>query len=90
MGKIINEGHMRRLEGLINDSHKGTVVLGGKVYADRQFIEPTIVDEPAEDCAMMREEIFGPILPIFGYDEIEVVIDKINSRPKPLAVYLFT
>lgn len=90
MGKIINSAHVQRLEKYLKEEHGGKVIVGGKVFPENQFVQPTIVDEPKEDCGMMRDEIFGPILPVFGYDELDSVIEKINSRPKPLTVYVFT
>jgi aldehyde dehydrogenase (NAD+) len=68
MGKIINIQHVQRLERYLKEEHGGKVLLGGKVFPENQFIQPTIINEPREDCSMMRDEIFGPILPVFGYD----------------------
>ncbi len=54
------------------------------------FIEPTIVEGPSLDSSMMTEEIFGPILPVLEYTDLGDLIKLINSRPKPLAIYLFS
>ena len=53
------------------------------------FIEPTIVVEPSLESKMMREEIFGPILPVYFFENINEVINFINDRPKPLALYYY-
>ena len=84
-GYIINEKHCKRILGLI-DSEK--VVYGGK-YHDLQ-IEPTVMDYVSWSDSVMQEEIFGPIMPILTYSNLDSIIDKINSMPSPLALYIFT
>ena len=64
--------------------------MGGKAFPENQFFQPTVVEDPREQSQMMKEEIFGPILPILGYDDLNEVIRKINDRPKPLVVYCFS
>ena len=84
-GHIINEKHYKRILELI-DMDK--VVYGGK-YHNLQ-IEPTVVDRVDFSDPIMQEEIFGPVMPILTYSNLDVVIDKINSMPAPLALYIFT
>ena len=84
-GHIINEKHYKRILGLI-DMDK--VVYGGKHH--NLQIEPTVVDRVDFSDPIMQEEIFGPIMPILTYSNLDVVIDKINSMPSPLALYIFT
>lgn len=86
-GKIINEKHFQRITGLV-DHRK--VVCGGK--SDIRFLKiaPTVMNNVTFDDAVMQEEIFGPVLPILTYDSLEQAIQKINSMPHPLALYLFT
>lgn len=84
---IINEKHYRRLCALLEGQ---TVLLGGSCDNALRRITPTLLDEPALDCPVMEEEIFGPILPVISFDELEECISLIRSRPKPLALYLFT
>lgn len=84
-GYIINEKHYKRILGLI-DSEK--VVYGGK-HRDLQ-IEPTVMDYVSWSDSVMQEEIFGPIMPILTYSNLDSIIDKINSMPSPLALYIFT
>lgn len=84
--RIINSKAMERLTGLME---KGRILHGGKVdWADR-FIEPTLIDSLSLDDEIMQEEIFGPILPIFTFRDIEEPINYINSKEKPLALYYF-
>lgn len=86
-GKIINEKHFDRITKLIDSSK---VVFGGKCDRSTLKIEPTVMDHVTFDDAVMREEIFGPILPILTYDSLDQAIHKINSMPHPLALYVFT
>lgn len=83
--KIISKKHLDRLVNLIDNSH---VIYGGKVK-DLMF-EPTLIDNVSFDDLIMKEEIFGPILPIISFDNIDSVIKNLNNMPKPLALYLFT
>lgn len=86
-GRIINRKHFRRLEKLLNQGEK---VCGGKIDEERLFIPPTVIKNLPENSLIMREEIFGPILPIFEYEKIEDAIAFVNARPKPLALYVFS
>ncbi|MDP5171274.1 MAG: aldehyde dehydrogenase family protein [Bacteroidia bacterium] len=85
--RIISPKNVDRLAAMI----VGNVVVGGKVNASARFIEPTVieVDDP-ETHPSMQEEIFGPILPVIGYDSIEEALAFVNARPKPLSLYLFS
>jgi aldehyde dehydrogenase (NAD+) len=85
--KIINKHHYQRLLGLIENEN---IIIGGKGYSETNQIEPTILDNVSWDSKVMGEEIFGPILPIITFDTLEEVIEKVNERPKPLALYYFT
>ena len=84
--KIINE---KRFDTLLNIMEKDKVVFGGKYNKELLKIEPTIVDATFDD-KIMQEEIFGPILPIITFDNLDEAINKINSYPKPLALYVFS
>ena len=86
-GKIINEKHFDRILGLIEQNK---VVYGGQSDRSRLKIAPTLMDNVTFDDAVMSEEIFGPVLPILTYDNLDMVIEKINSMSHPLALYLFT
>ncbi len=84
--KIINEKHYKRILGLIEAE---TILAGGQGNKNGK-IAPTILDNITLDSKVMQEEIFGPILPLLTYENINEVIRYINSNPKPLALYLFT
>ena len=83
--KIINIKHLNRLLNLID---KQKLIYGGKTINNK--IEPTIIDNVNFDDLVMQEEIFGPIIPIISYDDINEVCSKLKTMPSPLALYLFT
>lgn len=85
--RIVSDKHFNRLQALLHD---GKVVLGGKSNRDRLIIEPTVITDVTPESAIMQDEIFGPILPVLEYSDIEKAIEEINSRPKPLALYIFS
>ena len=87
--KIVNERHFGRLTTALAAT-KGDVAVGGGSNAANIEIEPTVVVDPALDEPLMTDEIFGPILPIVTVKNLDEAIDFVNSRPKPLAAYLFT
>ncbi len=87
VGKIVNEKHFNRLVALLGD---GVISHGGQFNREQQRISPTIMTDVPWDSPLMQEEIFGPLLPIIPYDHLDEAIQKVNSRPKPLALYLFT
>lgn len=87
-GKIVNERHFNRLVGYLQGG--GTIAHGGRYDREKLKIEPTLLDHVTWEHSVMQDEIFGPILPIMTYSRIEDVINVINNRPKPLALYLFT
>ena len=86
-GKIVNQKHFERLLGLIQ---REKIAHGGDADAGSLRIAPTILDHVTWDDAVMQEEIFGPILPILTYRELEDALAAIDSRPHPLALYCFT
>ncbi|WP_106766854.1 aldehyde dehydrogenase [Paenibacillus faecalis] len=86
-GKIVSEKHFNRLSDYLSN---GSIRHGGKTDAGKLLIEPTLLDEITWDMPVMQEEIFGPILPILTYENLDEVITSVNERPKPLALYLFT
>lgn len=86
-GKIINEKHFDRILGLIDEKK---VVYGGNSDRKTLRIEPTVLDHVTFQDAVMQEEIFGPLMPILTFDNLDDVIRKINSLSHPLALYFFT
>ncbi|WP_150450835.1 aldehyde dehydrogenase [Arenibacter lacus] len=85
--QIINDAHVARLIKLIATDK---VYTGGKYNLDARIIEPTILTDITFEDAIMQDEIFGPILPVLEYDDLDAIIAKIKERPKPLACYVFT
>ncbi|MBD2214224.1 aldehyde dehydrogenase [Nostoc linckia FACHB-104] len=85
--RIISQKHFDRLAKLLKN---GEVIIGGEINSEELYIAPTLLDKVSLEDAAMQEEIFGPILPIIEYSDINDAIALINSRPKPLALYLFT
>ena len=86
-GSIINIDH---LEGLVNFLDGQNIVFGGNFDMDTLKLEPTIVDGVDFDNKLMEDEIFGPIIPIITYENINSILYKIKRLPKPLAFYLFS
>ena len=86
-GKIINEKHYRRLMGLIDPAK---VVCGGTGDEKTQRIAPTVMKDVTREDAVMGEEIFGPILPVLTYTDLDAALADIESQPHPLALYLFS
>lgn len=66
------------------------MLYGGTIKKESRFISPTVIEEPKKDAKMMQEEIFGPIMPIFYFSNLEEVISEVNKRAKPLAIYHFS
>lgn len=85
--RIVSERHLNRLVRLLAN---GTVEHGGKYDPSTLTIEPTVLSNISWEDEVMKEEIFGPILPVLEYDDLSHAIQKINERAKPLALYAFT
>ena len=86
-GKIINEKHFDRIVSLINNDK---VALGGNFDKATLKIEPTVLDNVTYDDAVMQEEIFGPIMPILTFNDLDKVLKNIDSKQHPLVFYYFT
>lgn len=84
--RIINEKAMQRLVSLLDPSK---IIFGGNYNMTEKFIEPTLMTDISQTDPIMQEEIFGPIMPISGYDEINEAIRFVNESEKPLALYFF-
>eukprot|EP00930_Biecheleria_cincta_P058220 TRINITY_DN44076_c0_g1_i1.p1 TRINITY_DN44076_c0_g1~~TRINITY_DN44076_c0_g1_i1.p1 ORF type:complete len:517 (+),score=92.42 TRINITY_DN44076_c0_g1_i1:109-1551(+) len=90
-GTIINERHVDRLSKLIETSG-GTVVCGGAQGVDKsaRYVPPTIIKQPKIDAPVMKEEIFGPVLPVIPYDDLETALRMIKEKETPLAFYVYS
>jgi aldehyde dehydrogenase (NAD+) len=86
-GKIINA---KQFERILTYLSQGTVVQGGRNDKEKLFIEPTIIMDVSVDAAVMRDEIFGPVLPVIPFATVDEVKAIISRNPNPLAFYVFT
>ena len=86
-GKIINKKHFDRILGLIEEKK---IVHGGNSDRDTLRIEPTVLDNVTFADPVMQEEIFGPLMPVLVFDNLDEAITRINAMPHPLALYFFT
>lgn len=89
--RIINLKHFERLKNMLNDALEkgGKIAFGGKTETTSKYFEPTLLTDITSEMSVFQEEIFGPILPILSYRNIQEAVDLINSQPKPLALYYF-
>lgn len=86
-GRIIHEQHWRRLAQMLDNE---SVVIGGDLDKHDRYIAPTVIDNVTTDSPLMQEEIFGPLLPVVSVKSVTEAIDIISSKPKPLALYVFS
>lgn len=85
-GRVINRRNFDRLAALLDS---GRAVAGGQTDADALYIAPTVLVDVAVDSPIMKEEIFGPILPVLEIGSVDAVVQWVNSRPSPLGLYIF-
>jgi aldehyde dehydrogenase (NAD+) len=85
--QIINEKNLDRLNGLID---KDKIFLGGQTDKEQRTLSPTVLSNVLPTDRIMNEEIFGPVLPVISYDDLNSAITFIKSKSKPLSLYLFT
>lgn len=86
-GRIVNERHFRRLESYLEGA---SVLFGGDRDAGSRYFGPTVLDAPGADSPVMRDEIFGPILPVFAFDDLDACLAQLAEKPRPLAFYVFS
>jgi aldehyde dehydrogenase (NAD+) len=84
--RVVNNKAMERLIGYLKD---GTIYHGGDYDQEERYLAPTILTDVDPDSAVMQEEIFGPIFPVISFKQLDEVIEFVNDRPKPLALYYF-
>lgn len=92
LARIVNTRHASRLGALLQDAtaRGARVLTGGAAMPEACFVQPTLLDQTPPDARVMREEIFGPLLPVIGYESLDEVIAAINADPKPLALYIYS
>lgn len=86
-GKIISKVHFDRLSKLIDPAK---TIVGGECDEESCRIAPTVMDNVTDDDAVMKEEIFGPILPILVFDDFDSLVNDLKKKEKPLALYVFS
>ena len=86
-GRIVNAPHFARLVNYLRD---GKIIHGGEQDAKDLFLSPTILTEVLPGSPVMQEEIFGPILPVLDFDNLDDALARLRGRPSPLALYVFT
>ncbi len=92
LARIINQRHTDRVVGLLENAKAlgAKVAYGGAVDREDRFVSPTLLTDIPDNADIMSEEIFGPLLPIIGFNQLDEVIDQINRAPKPLALYIWS
>ena len=85
--RIINTNNFERLNSLIDEEK---LYCGGKTNKENRFISPTVLNEVTFDDKIMEDEIFGPILPVISFDNLDEVIKEVKSRTKPLSCYIYS
>lgn len=86
-GRIVSPKHFSRLAELLKDSK---ALIGGETKPEDCYIAPTVIDSVSLEDKVMQEEIFGPILPVIEYTNLEEALSIVNERPKPLSLYFFS
>jgi len=91
LARIINPAQYARLSTLLEGAReRGQVLHGGQCNAEARRIAPTLIRVEDLDDPLMQEELFGPLLPVLAVNDLDEAIQRINRRPKPLALYLFS
>jgi aldehyde dehydrogenase (NAD+) len=92
LAHLVNARHTARVKALLDDAKAGgaNTLAGGGVVEDACFVQPTLLDGVAANARIMSEEIFGPLLPIIAYRNLDEVIAHINAGDKPLALYIYS
>ena len=89
--RLINQAHFARVQGLIDDARArgARIVLGGTGDPAARFIPPTVLTDVTDDMRVMQEEIFGPVLPVLPYDDLQTALAGVRAGQKPLALYIY-
>jgi aldehyde dehydrogenase (NAD+) len=85
--RIVDEPHFDRLEAFLRD---GDAAAGGLAVRPQRYIAPTVLERVSWDSPIMQEEIFGPLLPVLEFEDLDAAIEKLQAMPKPLALYYFS
>ena len=89
--RMVNATHYRRVKNLLEEAvlNGATVITGGKTEDDENYIAPTVLTDVTTDHALMKEEIFGPVLPVLTYRTLDEAVEFVNAGERPLALYVF-
>ena len=89
---VVNARHTLRIKALLDDAKAlgANTLAGGGVVEESCFIQPTLLGMVPSNARIMKEEIFGPVLPVISYSNIDDVISTINAGPKPLSLYVYS
>ena len=91
LGSLVNQAQFERLNTLLEGARRrGQVLSGGQSDPGQRRIAPTLIRVESLDDPLMQEELFGPLLPVLSVSGLDEAIERINQRPKPLALYLFS
>ncbi|MDN3491114.1 aldehyde dehydrogenase family protein [Winogradskyella bathintestinalis] len=91
-GKIVTDKHFERLSSYLENAKSldAKFEIGGSTESTSKYIEPTIISDLKPEAKLLEEEIFGPILPIVTYKSLDMAMAYINSKPRPLALYIYS
>jgi aldehyde dehydrogenase (NAD+) len=89
-GRIVNDRHWERLTGLLDAGGFDATICGGHGRREERYLPPTVLSGVKPDAALMQQEIFGPILPVITFDDVDEAVRFVNDRDKPLALYIFS
>ncbi|MFK8186454.1 MAG: aldehyde dehydrogenase [Phormidesmis sp.] len=87
LSRLVSDSQFDRIAALMEGEE---ILIGGQTNRSDRFIAPTVLNNVSWDAPIMKEEIFGPVLPVLSYSDITDAIQQINARPKPLALYIFS
>ncbi len=90
--RMIHDRQFQFVKGLLEDALQqgAKMAFGGFTDAGERYIEPTVLTDVPDNAAILEHEIFGPVLPVLRYDDLDAALARINERPKPLALYIFS
>jgi aldehyde dehydrogenase (NAD+) len=90
--RFVNERHFDRVKSYVEDAVKkgAKIIVGGKGVREEKFLAPTLIEDVAADCALMKNEIFGPVLPIYSYRNLDEPLKFIRENETPLALYVYS
>ena len=92
IAQIVNKGNFARVKGLVDDAlaQGAKVVAGGELEEEDLTVHPTMLTDVSPEMKILQEEIFAPVLPVMTYDDLDQVIEYIEARDKPLALYVYS